>query len=134
MSENIVKFHLPSEGLTGTARARDFSWTLDEPEDLGGANQGPMPTEAVYGALGGCIAITLRLYAQRKEWDLGEIDVEIVAVENEHRQKEIHKKINFGNKDLTDDQLKRLFQIASKCPVSKLLQQATPVILNENLG
>lgn len=129
MSVNIVKFHLPTEGLTGTAKARSFSWILDEPESLGGNNQGPMPMEAVYGALGGCVAITLRLYAQRKEWDLGEVDVEVFTRENENRQKVIYKKIKFGNKDLTEDQIKRLNQIATKCPVSKLLQQAMPVIV-----
>ena len=131
MSENKITFKLPEEGFTGTAKARDFSWILDEPEDLGGENQGPTPSEAVYGALAGCVAITLRMYAQRKKWETGEIDVEVYAVENEHRQKEIHQKVTYGNAaNLSEDQIKRLDVIATKCPVSKLLQQATPVISN----
>jgi len=102
---------------------------LDEPVSAGGANKGPMPTEAVYGALAGCVAITLRMYAKRKEWDTGEINVEIYGKENEHRQMEIHKKLSFGNEaNLTEEQIRRLHVIATKCPVSKLLSQATPVI------
>lgn len=127
--KNRTTFHLPATGNKGTAAARDFKWIIDEPESIGGTNEGPTPTEFVNAALGACIAITLRMYAQRKEWETGEIHVEVYTTQNEHRQTEIHKKITFGNKaNLSAEQLERLEVIAGKCPVSKLLQQATPVI------
>ncbi|MDO5656018.1 MAG: OsmC family protein [Flavobacteriaceae bacterium] len=130
MIKNKASFHLPASGYKGTAQSRDFEWILDEPEDLGGTNQGPTPTETVNAALGGCIAITVRMYAERKNWDTGEINVEIYTSENENKLTQIHKNISFGNPDLTPEQIERLHLIATKCPVSKLLQQATAVILD----
>lgn len=131
MSDKKITFDLPKEGYAGKASVRDFTWNLDEPIDLGGTNTGPTPMESALAALGGCIAITLRMYAQRKEWDTGEINVELYSTENENREKEIHKKITFGNAaNLSEDQIKRLNVISTKCPVSKLIQQATPVILD----
>lgn len=127
--KNQTTFLLGETGYKGTAKARDFEWIIDEPESLGGSNEGPTPTELLNAALAGCIAITLRMYANRKKWETGEISVEIYTTENEHRQTEIHKKVTYANADsLTAEQIERLDEIAGKCPVSKLLQQATPVI------
>lgn len=124
-------FSLPVKGYNGTAKTRGFSWQMDEPLELGGTDKAPTPMEAAMGALGGCIAITLRMYAQRKEWDLGEINVEINQVKNENNETVIHKKITFGNQDkLTESQLKRLNIISSKCPVSKLIEGETKVVID----
>ncbi len=129
MSDNKVTFELPKEGFAGVAKARDFCWKIDEPEDVGGTNTGPTPMETLYGALSACVAITIRMYAERKEWETGEIKVEIYAAENEHRQKEIFQNVIYSNAaNLSEEQIKRLDLIATKCPVSKILQQATPVI------
>lgn len=129
MSEESVTFELPEKGYAGVAKARDFSWNMDEPADKGGTDTGPTPMETLYGALAACVAITLRMYAARKEWETGEIKVEVYAAENEHRQKEIYQKVTYANAaNLTEEQMKRLDLIATKCPVSKTLQQATPVI------
>lgn len=129
MSEEKITFELPEKGYAGVAKARDFSWNMDEPADKGGTDTGPTPMETLYGALAACVAITLRMYAARKEWETGEIKVEVYAAENEHRQKEIFQKVTYANAaNLTEEQIKRLNLIATKCPVSKTLQQATPVI------
>lgn len=124
-------FSLPVKGYKGTAKTRDFSWQMDEPLELGGTDKAPTPMEIAMGALGGCIAITLRMYAQRKEWDLGEINVEINHVKTENNETVIHKKIAFGNQDkLTESQLKRLNIISSKCPVSKLIEGETKIVID----
>lgn len=129
MSEERVTFELPEKGYAGVAKTRDFSWNMDEPADKGGTDTGPTPMETLYGALAACVAITLRMYAARKKWETGEIKVEVYAAENEHRQKEIFQKVTYANAaNLTEEQIKRLDLIATKCPVSKTLQQATPVI------
>ncbi|MBL8130457.1 MAG: OsmC family protein, partial [Anaerolineae bacterium] len=57
-------------GLTTSIRIRDFTLTADEPLADGGANLGPMPTELLLASVGACSAITAKLYAQRKGWDL----------------------------------------------------------------
>ena len=126
--KNKVEFHLPKEGFRGEIKVRDFVSVLDEPKDAGGTNEGPNPIENLLGSLAGCIALTLRMYSKRKEWETGEIKVEVYQEENEHHQMEIHKIISFGNKDLSDEQLKKLHEISSKCPVSKLIQSPIAVI------
>ena len=44
-------------------------WKSDEPEDLGGKNAGPTPVELLLSALASCKLITVRMYAERKQWD-----------------------------------------------------------------
>ena len=50
---------------------------IDEPEESGGANQGPSPTRTLAGTLAACTAITMEMYADRKGWDVGELEVEV---------------------------------------------------------
>ena len=50
---------------------------IDEPEEAGGANQGPSPTRTLAAALAACTAITMEMYAERKGWELGEVEVEV---------------------------------------------------------
>lgn len=104
-------------------RSRSHDFISDEPEDNGGQNKGPSPSELVLSGLGSCIAITLRMYADRKEWPLEKAEVSL------HAEKEdtddgikttIYKKLYFEG-DLDDNQRRRLVQIAEKCPVSKML-------------
>lgn len=126
-----VFFKLPKTGLKGEANTRHFKWAIDEPADVGGNDTAPTPTELLYGSLAGCVAITIRLYAERKGWDTGEINVDVYTVNNGTKDLEIHKKIEFGNKDLTEEQLKRLYIIAEKCPVSKLLSEQNNIITDK---
>jgi putative redox protein len=89
----------------------------DEPPALGGQNSGPTPTQLVLMALGGCTAITVRMYAARKEWSIDRIAVRLRWVPeftNIERTLEIAGPLN-------DEQRARLFQIAEKCPVHKIL-------------
>lgn len=121
-------FHLPSDGYTGRANVRDFTIVMDEPIDLNGQDMGATPMEYLLSSLGGCIAITLRMYAQRKGWNTGAIDVSIDLIEAEDGGKTIIKTLHFEN-DLDEAQLTRLRKISEKCPVSKLIQQTTSVEL-----
>jgi putative redox protein len=132
---------IPNKNLvTATLGRQDFythvvtafhDYYVDEPEQSGGGNKAPHPTAYLLGALASCSAITIRMYARRKNWDAGEIKIEAEKVEtiadNGEKTVRIVKKITFGNK-LPEDQKRRLVSIAEKCPVSRLLKNETEII------
>jgi putative redox protein len=91
----------------------------DEPEELGGTNLGPAPGEFLMISLASCTAITLRMYADRKKWNVEKIKVE-VAFEKAQYKTIFKREISFEG-DLDDDQRARLLQIANSCPVHKTL-------------
>jgi putative redox protein len=93
---------------------------LDEPEDVGGADTGPRPTAVLAMSLAACTAITLEMYADRKEWDVGELEV-VVDYEIEPKgtsRFDVAVKVPNG---LSDEQIERLEAIACKCPVHRVL-------------
>jgi putative redox protein len=92
---------------------------VDEPEELGGTNLGPAPGEFLMISLASCTAITLRMYADRKKWNVEKIKVE-VAFEKAQHKTIFKREISFEG-DLDDDQRARLLQIANSCPVHKTL-------------
>jgi putative redox protein len=99
---------------------------LDEPTDAGGADEGPSPTRTVAGALAACVAITVEMYADRKGWDLDEVEVE-VEMEYEGyvpRSMEVSLKLPHG---LSEEQIQRLKVIAAKCPVHRMLTDGVEV-------
>lgn len=98
------------------------TWSADEPTELEGTNLGPTPKELLLSSLSSCIAITLRMYAKRKEWDLGEISINLEMIEEE-AQTVIFKSIDFSNKTLDQKQIQRLLDISNRCPVVKMLRQ-----------
>ena len=108
------------------------SLVIDEPQGLGGDGAGPDPYTLLLSALGGCISMTVTLYARRKGWPLERVTVRL-------RQQRIHAKDcaecvqnteGYVHRiersvtvegDLTDEQRARLQEIAHKCPVHKTL-------------
>ncbi|WP_394781637.1 OsmC family protein [Undibacterium sp.] len=91
----------------------------DVSEALGGEDTGPEPHDLLAAALGACTALTVTMYAKRKQMDLQDIDVRI-----EHTQQEgvyvFTRRIRYvGN--LTEAEQARLTEIAGKCPVHKTL-------------
>lgn len=93
----------------------------DEPADLGGQDLGFAPEELLCSALAACTNITLRMYADRKEWPLEAIhtEVEIVRDDNSKTNTFVRKIRLEGALDAA--QRERLLQIASLCPVHKIL-------------
>lgn len=104
----------------------------DEPADKGGADHGPAPSELLCGALAACASITIRMYADRKQWDLAEIKVDVrLERDKEHNVTRIHRQIEFvGN--LSEDQRARLLEIADKCPVHWTLTH--PIEITSGMG
>jgi putative redox protein len=106
----------------------------DEPQSVGGSELGPTPYEYVAAGLGSCTAMTLFMYARRKNWELESVRVHLI-----HDKKHIEDSKNEGKIDifqreieiigkLSDEQRERLLQIANKCPVHKTLESSSKII------
>lgn len=93
--------------------------TADEPLNLGGGDTGPTPDELLEAALASCTAITLRMYANRKEWPVTEINV-AVYLERKDDKAIFSRNIQIEG-TIDEAQKERLLQIAKACPVSKTL-------------
>ena len=109
------------EGYEHEIEIREHRLIADETEDDGGGDSGPRPTELLAAALASCTAITLEMYANRKEWELGRVEV---AVEFETPTREtppaLTTKIRIPA-ELSDEQREKLLTIAAKCPVHRTL-------------
>jgi uncharacterized OsmC-like protein/pimeloyl-ACP methyl ester carboxylesterase len=131
-SEQLVgHLNIIEDNFTTSIQTKNHSFIADEPASIGGSDFGPSPYEYLNAALAACTVMTLKLYAERKQWDLQEVFVYIshsrkhsddlqVEVEKPKYLDHISKKLKFvGNLDAT--QKERLKDIASRCPVHKTI-------------
>jgi len=98
----------------------------DESAALGGKDAGPAPHEILCAALGACTAITLRMYAQRKEWPLRGVHVD-VQLALQGRERSITRRLRLEG-DLDETQRARLADIAERTPVTLTLKQGVSII------
>jgi putative redox protein len=109
----------------------------DEPGDNGGKDAGPEPFELLLASLGACAGITVQMYADRKQWPLDgvHVDLSYAKVPAEDRAGSdtkmgmvdgIEMRISFDG-DLSEDQRSRLLEIAGKCPVHRRLTSPIPI-------
>ena len=102
-----------------------FNLTADQPLELNGDDAGPTPMELLLASLGSCKTITIKMYAERKGWELTKVDVELTYQKVNHKY-EISSRLHLeGN--LTDEQRQRLLQLADKCPVHKLIKSEAKI-------
>lgn len=98
----------------------------DEPIDLGGKDLGLNPAELLTASLGSCTSITLRMYSDRKEWDVREIIVHVTLNDEDKNNPVLTRMIEIkGNLD--EDQKSRLLAIANACPIHKLLSRGIEI-------
>ena len=110
----------------------------DEPVDSGGKNLGPYPHEILVAALGACTAQTVRWYAQRHDWPLDSVEVD-VTYKKEHLEGHsglldiFDKSVRLTGAGLTPEQRERLLDVAGKCPIQRLME-GMPVIRTSDVS
>ena len=107
-------------------KAGNFTIKVDVPENLGGNDTAPDPHQYLEAALAGCTAITVQMYAKRKNIPLDYSDVSI-KITSEGSSNEILREIKFVGADLNEEHKKSLLFIADKCPIHKLLSAGAKI-------
>jgi len=103
--------------------------TADEAPALGGKDVGPGPYELLTSALAACTAITLRMYAKRKQWPLRGLTVALTVVKAADDALQIERSVTLEG-DLSAEQRARLAEIAEKTPVTKALRSGFAIHTN----
>jgi putative redox protein len=117
------------EGKIGTQKYLcTISWRngillTDEPESIGGQDLGPDPFSTFLASLASCTLSTLRMYINRKGWDIPEINISLNLAQEMTPELEttISRTITFSA-SISAEQKERLLFIADKCPISKMLK------------
>lgn len=126
------------EKFTTYLKLGDHYFTADEPKSFGGNNFGPTPYQYLSAALAACTAMTIQMYARRKKWDVVNVTVHInhnkeYALDCENCDDPSAKIDTLARSialegTLSDEQKKRLLEIAERCPVHKTLQSKIQII------
>ena len=99
----------------------------DEPQDIGGKNLGFSPTELLASSLASCTLITLRMYINRKGWDVSEISVKVDFERDiEQNTSSFIRKIEVTG-EIDETQRQKLHIIADKCPIHKILTHSNTI-------
>ncbi len=100
----------------------------DEPIDKGGQNKGFNPFEILATSLASCTAATLKMYIDRKEWEVENIHVEVELENFPLTKRAVFKRDISFEGNLDDEQIKRLHTIADACPVHKILNNDIEIL------
>lgn len=104
-----------------TVTVRSHQLTADEPVEDGGEDAGPSPQELLAASLASCTAITMEMYAKRKGWDVGDLEVTCEYSPAERGCPTKFELVLRMPTHLDDEQVQRLKVIAAKCPVHRTL-------------
>ncbi len=138
LAKNRVVARIGETGFRTEIMANGLSLVADEPVSVGGTNMGPTPYDYLVAGLGACTAMTLRMYADRKQWPLEEVVVSLshkkihatdcqacekdqVMVDRIERDVEVRGPLDAS-------QSKRLMEIADRCPVHRTLESKVEIM------
>lgn len=99
----------------------------DEPQEVGGKNLGFSPSELLASSLAACTLITLRMYINRKQWEVSEINIKVDFERDTNQNVSLFtRKIEIIG-DVNDTQRQRLETIANSCPIHKTLTHSIEI-------
>ena len=139
MPSNSITIRRAGDTYTCDISIRDHRLVFDEPEDKGGVDDGPTPVEALTGTLGACTAITMQMYARRKGWRIDRLEIVVdhdtVNDPDATLEGRIVNRDRFRTRillegDLDGAQRQRIFDIAKRCPVHRMLA-GSPIMVEE---
>ena len=105
---------------------------VDEPVAAGGTDAGPSPTRLLAAALASCVAVTIEMYAARKGWEVGRVEVDVDVDYEAFAPRSFAVTLRLPA-ELSEEQRQRLLVIATKCPVHKVLAGETEVTVSDRI-
>lgn len=112
---------------------RRYDLETDEPRALGGQDAAPAPFDYYLASLSACTAITLRMYAQRKGWELGEFRAELALSFDDDGKPHVHRTLH-SDQPLSDEQWNRLLEIVANTPVTKAMREGAVITSERGNG
>ncbi|MCF7752170.1 OsmC family protein [Bacillus subtilis subsp. subtilis] len=124
----MAQVQIVSDGPNYRHRIRSGAHTVvaDEPAALGGQGAGLAPFELYLASLSACTAITLRMYAEKKGWALGEFRAELSSSRDPDGRLRVHR-ILHASATLTDAQWQRLLEVVEKTPVTLVMREGATI-------
>lgn len=113
-------------GYQQIVKTRHHELKADEPTSQGGTDTGPAPYELLLASLAACTSLTLRMYADRKKWDLGRIEVDLNFFRDTDGKEFITRIVRIATA-LSEERRQRLAEICDKTPVTKTLLRSVAI-------
>jgi putative redox protein len=142
LGDNCIVARTGRSGYRTEILANGHACVADEPESVGGTDTGPSPYELLAAALGACTTMTLRMYADRKEWPLHAVEARLehskIHCEDCGDAENPRSRIDHFQREITlegpldEDQRRRLLEIADRCPVHRTLHSTVQVTTTLN--
>jgi putative redox protein len=127
VGEEVVVAETGVGRLQVEARTASGAFLMDEPVSVGGLGSGPNPYDLLSAALGGCTAMTLRLYAERKGWPLEHVEVSVLHHRASLDARDLFDRTISLKGPLDDAQRTQLMSIAERCPVHRTLERGSEI-------